>query len=107
MAPPPVKSRRPEGFPEAGQGKSPYQPPSKDDDNLGLGTDEHGMIPEIMVDLTVEVEDLNADLVTNDPLSDTPQGMSPSDQVALDSFVPDSQPSEDAEAEVLRVVPST
>ena len=65
------------------------------------------MIPEIMVDLTVEVEDLNADLVTNDPLSDTPQGMSPSDQMALDSLVPDSQPPEDAEAEVLRVVPST
>jgi len=65
------------------------------------------MIPEITVDLMVEVEDLNADLVTNDPLSDTPQGMLPSDQVALVSFVPDSQPPEDAEAEVLRVVPST
>jgi len=106
-APPPPKSRRPEGFPEAGQGKSPYQPPPQADDSLGLGVDEHGMIPEIMVDLTVEVEDLNADLVTNDPQSDTPQGMSPSDQMALDSFVPDSQPSEDAEAEVLHVVPST
>ena len=104
---PPAKSRRPEGFPEAGQGKASYQPPPMADDNIAGGTDLEGMAPEIVVDLTEEVEDLNADLLTTDRLSDSPQGMSPSAQAAMDSFVPDSQPPEDAEAEVLRVVPST
>jgi len=103
----PAKSRRPEGFPEAGQGKASYQLPPIADDDIAGGTDREGMAPEIVVDLTEEVEDLNADLLTTDRHSDSPQGLSPSAPAAMDSFVPDSQPPEDAEAEVLRVVPST
>jgi len=39
--------------------------------------DVEGMAPEIVVDLTEEVEDLNADLLTTDRQSDSPQAMSP------------------------------
>ena len=104
---PPAKSRRPEGFPEAGQGKASYQPPPTADDDIEGGMNVEGMAPEIVVDLTKEVEDLNADLLTTDRQSDSSQAMSPSAQAAMDSFVPDSHPPEDADAEVLRVVPST
>ena len=69
--------------------------------------DDLGMASEIVVNLEEEVDGLNADLLTTDRQSDSPQPMSPSGEVAMDTFVPDSVPPEDADAEILRVVPST
>ena len=44
---PPSKSRRPEGFPEAGDGSglSDSQPPPVEEDTTGVGWDESGMDP--------------------------------------------------------------
>jgi len=37
-----------------------------EDDTIQGGMDEHGMVPEIVVDLEQEVEDINTDLLTTD-----------------------------------------
>jgi len=104
---PPAKSTRPEGFPVAGEPLVPYLPPPIEDDTIIGGMDEHGMVPEIVVNLEQEVEDLNTDLLTTDRQSDSPQPTSPSQEAALDSdVVADSQPM-DVDQEVLTVVPST
>ena len=52
--PPPSKSRRPEGFPEAGSGKSSSQPPPPEDDASGVGWDDSGMAPEVSDIVLVE-----------------------------------------------------
>jgi len=104
---PPAKSTRPEGFPVAGEPLVPYLPPPVEDDTIVGGMDEHGMVPEIVVDLEQEVEDLNTDLLTTDRQSDSPQPTSPSQEAALDTdIVADSQPM-DIDLDVLTVVPST
>jgi len=63
---PSVRPTRPEGFPEAGGPVVPYLPPPVEDDTVLKGMDEHGMVPEIVVDLEQEVKDLNTDLLTTD-----------------------------------------
>jgi len=69
--------------------------------------DDLGMAHEIVVNLEEEVEDLNADLLTTDRESDSPQPMSSREEAAMDIFEPDSVLSEDTDADILRVVPST
>ena len=65
--PPPSKSRRPAGFPEAGTGISQSQPPPPEDDASGVGWDDSGMAPEVAdVVLAEEYEDLNVHPVTMD-----------------------------------------
>ena len=82
--PPPLKTRRPEGFPEASAGLSDSQPPPVSEDTQGVGWDESGMDPEIEVDITEECEDLNVQLVTMDRSSDSPHPPSPHQAAALD-----------------------
>ena len=83
--PPPSKSRRPEGFPDAGTGISQSQPPPPEDDASGVGWDDSGMAPEVAdVVLTEEYEDLNVHPVTMDRTSDSPRPTSPTQAEALD-----------------------
>jgi len=66
-------SRRPEGFPEAGTGKSQSQPPPPEDDASGVGWDDSGMAPEVVdVVLVEEYKDLNVHPITMDRTSDSP-----------------------------------
>ena len=65
------------------------------------------MVPDIVVDLEQEVEDLNTDLLTTDRQSDSPQPTSASQEAALETdIVADTQPM-DVDLDVLTVVPST
>jgi len=89
-----------------GQLLAPYQPPPVEDDTIQGGMDEHGMVPEIVVDLEQEVEDLNTDLLTTDRQSDSPHPTSPSQEAALDIGVAGDAPPMDVDLDVLTVVPS-
>jgi len=83
--PPPSKSRRPEGFPEAGTGIFQSQPPPPEDDASGVGWDDSGMAPEVAdVVLAEEYEDLNVHLIMMDRTSDSPHPTSPNQAAALD-----------------------
>ena len=83
--PPPSKSRRPEGFPEAGTGNSGSQPPPPEDDASGVGWDDSGMAPEVSdIILAEEYEDLNVHPVTMDRTSDSPEPTSPNQAAALE-----------------------
>jgi len=80
---PPAKSRRPEGFPDAGTSTAAYRPPPVEDDVIVGGDDDQGLAPEIEVNIEEEVEDLNADLVTTDRQSDSPHALSPRQETEL------------------------
>jgi len=83
--PPPSKSRRPEGFPEAGIGKSQSQPPPPEEDTSGVGWDDAGMAPEAEdIVLTEEYEDLNVHVMTMDRTYESLTPTSPSQAAALD-----------------------
>jgi len=104
----PAKSRRPEGFPEAGESTASYMPPPVEDDSLVGGIDDQGLAPEIEVNIEEEVEDLNADLVTTDRQSDSPGPASPTLAAALKHCIAEDPTYEiGTELDVLTIVPLT
>jgi len=84
---PPAKSRRPEGFPDAGTSTAAYMPPPVEDHVIVGGDDDQGLAPEIEVNIEEEVEDLNADLVTTDRQSDSPHALSPRQKTELEGLM--------------------
>jgi len=104
---PPAKARRPEGMPEATEGPGTYQPVPVEDDQLLGGHDDLGLAVEVDVDLEVECEDLNADMVTWNVQTDSPEPHSPNAADALDCCILGIEPPPEASFDVLREVPST
>jgi len=105
---PPVKSRRLEGFPEAGESTASYIPPPVEDDSVVGGVDDQGLAPEIEVNIEEEVEDFNADLVTIDRRSDSPGPASPTLAAALAQNIAEDPTFEiGTELDVLTLVPTT
>jgi len=75
------------GFPEAGTEHYRSQPAPKEDDTAGIGWDESGMIPEEAISTAEGHEDPDAQPITMDVTTDSPQPMSPKPAAALDEAV--------------------
>jgi len=92
---------------KATKGPGTYQPAPVEDDQLLGGHDDIRMAVEVDVDLEVECEDLNADMVTWNVQTDSPEPHSPNAADALDYCILGAEPPPEASFDVLREVPST
>ena len=84
---PPTKSRHQAGFREAAEEPSRGRHAPVKDDSIVGGQDEFGMVPEIVVGLKGELEDLNVDPISMDRDSDSPHPPFPTKATVLDSTV--------------------
>ena len=92
---------------KATKGPGTYQPAPVEDDQLLGGHDDIRMAVEVDVDLEVECEDLNADMVTWNVQTDSPEPHSPNAADALDYCVLGTEPPPEVSFDVLWEVPST